>query len=817
MSDQKITSEHRTSRRNPCRICEGTSWCCNFEDRTLCMKIASDRPAKEEGWWHPLPGCEWPEYRRDEVAVMPERPVPTERAGLARRNQVYTDLLSYISLSKDHAEHLQGPKRQLSRSQIDLRQYRTLWHYEHNAQTQELYAFKIAAELQSKYGDLHKVPGFGNRDKFSNKPGETIAGALCLTPRVMIPVRSVEGLIEGFQLMDPEPADEDTPKYIWFSGVGDDGAGIGKPLHVSRPVCTSHKPEKNVDIVITEGPLKADIISDQVGITTVAFQGVKCIDWAAMERTIEVLEPRRILLALDADRHRNEHVAKAHEELCRWCEEHGHAYMVADWAEEDGKGLDDLLLSGGKPTWLEPRPKEAEPEKRERIEIERYALASSWSQPATARELTKFPNSAWESNLHRACVDAVRRLLREGEDLNYRAIRRLIKIHTPELLPAWKDLEAWYIRNQTGLAGLHRTALAEFREDVNRTDMAAWLTQQAENLHSMAFEDFYEAAHRGFTSLAPGSDETHVVESLETIMLRRAEQHQSSEGTPEIIIPTGIAQLDKALGGGFKQGWKVLLVGKPGSGKTTLAEQIASNASSEGHESYFLSLEMRKRTLGDRAIARAAQKALKSKYTETDWTTVRNYAHHFRNVMVDDLPVKIDEFRTRVDNWLYKNPKTAMVWIDYAGRVKERKKGQNTTDAASDVADAWADSADRHDKCHVLLQQPTKEYDREGRPDTAFIRDSAVFFQHADVILWIHKPCQFKGSPTQRKDFAEIYLMKHREGKTCQVPVKVRNDCFTVQDWVGPLPWKAKKKKSDEPEESADDQADAVELDGIWK
>ena len=89
-------------------------------------------------------------------------------------------------------------------------------------------------------------------------------------------------------------------------------------------------------------------------------------------------------------------------------------------------------------------------------------------------------------------------------------------------------------------------------------------------------------------------------------------------------IPTGIKDIDKALGGGFIRKTLVTLGAPPAMGKTALAQWIFENVAAAGHDVLYINLEMSREQLLARSLSRLVWKYEKKDYTSLD--VLRGYA-----------------------------------------------------------------------------------------------------------------------------------------------------------------------------------------------
>lgn len=237
---------------------------------------------------------------------------------LAQRHEVYTDMLSLLTLSGEHRQNLR--ERGLSDERIDRNQYRSM------PQTPESRKL-LASLLQSMGHDLHGIPGF--RTSYGQW---TLSGP----NGFLIPVRDKDGLIQGMKIR----LDEGEPgrKYRWLSSRNaPNGTRSYSWTHVTGNIHSRRA-------YITEGPLKGDVasyLSDDA--LFVCIGGVFALH--GLKDTLIDLGVSEVVEALDMDQMTNPQVRRAIQAIRQEVQSiHGIRYSKYVW-DPLYKGIDDYYLS----------------------------------------------------------------------------------------------------------------------------------------------------------------------------------------------------------------------------------------------------------------------------------------------------------------------------------------------------------------------------------------------------------------------------------------------------------------------------------------
>lgn len=251
------------------------------------------------------------ERQRMEALVLQEYPI----TDIETRHTTYEALLSLLTLAPDHRDNLLC--RGLSQGDIERLGYKT---------TPVVGTTAIAKQLQSKGHYLAGVPGF-----YRNESEQWVF--IHERRGILIPVRNKNGQIQGLQIRRDNV---NRRKFRWVSSAErKDGCKAEGWPHLAGPVRSA--------LVLTEGPMKADVIHALSGLTVLAVPGVNAL--TQLQSTLAELRNEgltEIKTAFDMDFFTNSHVQSGYNNLLAMLDEMGFQYGTYVW-DPRYKGLDDYI------------------------------------------------------------------------------------------------------------------------------------------------------------------------------------------------------------------------------------------------------------------------------------------------------------------------------------------------------------------------------------------------------------------------------------------------------------------------------------------
>lgn len=231
-------------------------------------------------------------------------------------------------------------------------------------------------------------------------------------------------------------------------------------------------------------------------------------------------------------------------------------------------------------------------------------------------------------------------------------------------------------------------------------------------------------------------------------------QHKGELGTP-----TGLEELDKALGGLFP-GDVYVLAGATGMGKSALAVNIAFNTSEfymhsqdlmfQGKQVVFFSLEMTAAQLGGRVITgntriMSPRNRWRSPMDDGEWARVIETAHRFGNMpfWIDDSGEQtLSRMRARAIRLHRRKPIGGFV-IDYVQLIMgEKGSDPKRIEQLSSITRGIKRLA-KELGCWVLeLAQISRQIEQreDKRPMLSDLRESGTIEQDADGVLFVYRP-----------------------------------------------------------------------------
>ena len=280
-----------------------------------------------------------------------------------------------------------------------------------------------------------------------------------------------------------------------------------------------------------------------------------------------------------------------------------------------------------------------------------------------------------------------------------------------------------------------------------------------------------KAKARGKYALASSSEAMH--EAYDALL---------NQTGKDMFVSTGYRKLDSILNGGYIKAGLHILAARPGTGKTTLALQIAENAAAHNIPTLFISLEMGLDQLQHRRLAMDAGLSLSQilhihPTEQQTWQKLNSSA-----AKLSPRPLMFNRVGTlsvpRIER-LARSSGAKFVVIDYLGLVQQQG-GKSIYERTTEVSNALKRMAISLDIPVLCLCQLNRQSDGKA-PKISELRDSGAIEQDADTVCLQWLPEERHQNPTSPVEL-RLIVAKNRHGAQGELHLDWYMNCGRIRE-----------------------------------
>lgn len=265
-------------------------------------------------------------------------------------------------------------------------------------------------------------------------------------------------------------------------------------------------------------------------------------------------------------------------------------------------------------------------------------------------------------------------------------------------------------------------------------------------------------------------------DDMKTVMVEATEDIEKKyNNRDDHRYKTGFFELDKVTDGLHEQEFTIIAA-RPGVGKTSLALNIAENISKKRINTYFCSLEMSKKQLGNRLIS--SRTNIDSHRIRSGWLNDEDFANIATiSAQLSELKMFIDTQSKTIQDIeikayeLKEKQNIGLVIIDYLQLLKSKNKYNIREQEVAEISRKLKLMSRDLDIPVIALCQLNRESLKRTRPTNADLRESGSLEQDADNIIFIYADDEEKEKKVIE---TELIISKQRNGPTRNNKIKIR-------------------------------------------
>jgi replicative DNA helicase len=395
--------------------------------------------------------------------------------------------------------------------------------------------------------------------------------------------------------------------------------------------------------------------------------------------------------------------------------------------------------------------------------------ASSFNDVADVVTVSDFSDSA-----HRVMFSEIREMVADGETVD-------VVMLCSRLANKGRDDDAGGISYIASLASAvptaanaaHYARFVQLQALRRRLDIAGVeISELAKSANGKSADELVGEAKKRI-DVAAGDTVKDESVAFSDLLQTLVDDLESRDGSEKRGLPTGLLDLDEKIIG-LRGGDLIVVAGRPSTGKTTLAMNIALHNALDGKSVFVASLEMSALSLTERAVAsvgRIDSRNLKSgKIDSDDWRRVAEAQGKMQSAKlhIDGASrLTVERLRARCKR-VKARQGLALVLVDYIQLMDA--DGNSRNEEIASISRGLKLLAKELDVPLIALSQLSRKCEdrTDKRPMLSDLRDSGAIEQDADIVLTVYRD-ELHNPSSNAKNIAEINVAKNREGETGRV------------------------------------------------
>ena len=420
---------------------------------------------------------------------------------------------------------------------------------------------------------------------------------------------------------------------------------------------------------------------------------------------------------------------------------------------------------------------------------EQIVLGLAIDNPIIAHQVAKLNNNLFYEPIYKKIHLAVARCIQGSYGLDSFTIANMVK--TVKIKGLYKDIELLdviqLIDNLPPKSQIN-AYIKMLKEAQTQRDILSMCQDTAEKLRGRLFyQSEIDEIVNGFKNnlFKIRTTDQRVAEHAHSSAAKAVEKIESAikHGEQENGIPSGFPALDE-ITSGFREGQLIVLCGRPGMGKTSLALDICAHSSSSkpncSRTSYFFSLEMSTEEISARLLSKLSNVNLKNLRTtdisNSDLKQLRIAALNLldHKLVIDDSPqLSPASIKARItEREVLYDEKPDIIFVDYLQLMAPDQKQNSREREVAGMSRDLKLLARELNMPVVVMSQLNRELEKRPnrRPIMADIRESGAVEQDADIIIALYQPFLYTNNVSDQGK-AEAIILKHRNGPIGTVPL----------------------------------------------